>query len=191
MAGSHSVQRTPRRQLAVNEGLLQRLDCFLRGLRHRLAGVDVPDKHERRVPTPRRAVSRQTLYFAAAAIIVASAAIAAASASERGVPDRYRYTGWMAPGRSASPRHITFEGDAPVLVFADSWNLTKTPVAYTVCITTASRQKEGCFNGTASTDTRNSVIALPDICCGDFKATWYIGGHGVAVWPFRYASEGA
>ena len=42
---------------------------------------------------------------------IAGAVVFAAHSS---MPDKYRFTGWMAPSANASPRHVTFDGDAPV-----------------------------------------------------------------------------
>jgi hypothetical protein len=134
-----------------------------------------------------------------APIIVTMAALAAAVtativfAASSGMPDRYRYTGWMSPVYGAhTPKHVMFEGDAGTLLFADAYNLTQARTAYQVCVRNAqSGRKRFCASGTAPPDTRPSVVPLPDICCGDFVAIWTVTGHEVARWPFRYAPEGA
>ena len=130
-------------------------------------------------------------FAAVVALVLLGFAIAGAVvfAAHSSMPDKYRFTGWMAPSANASPRHVTFEGDAPVLRFADSWNLTKTPIAYRVCVVKVDTAQRSCQTGTARIDTRNSTLPLKVSCCGQFLATWYVSGRAVARWPFLYQPE--
>lgn len=124
-----------------------------------------------------------------ALVAFAVLALEAPGVAGAGMPDHYRYTGWMTPGGDA-PKHAVFEGDLGLLEFADAFNLMRTPVRYQVCVRAAqSGRKRFCTTGTAPLDTRPSVIQLPNICCGDFVAIWTVAGRDVARWPFRYAPE--
>ena len=122
-------------------------------------------------------------------VVAVLATVAAVFAADNSMPDKYRFTGWMAPGAGASPRHVTFEGDAPVLHFADSWNLTTTPTLYRVCVVKVSSLQRSCQAGRARIDTRDSTLPLKVKCCGEFLATWYVDGRAVARWPFLYQPE--
>jgi hypothetical protein len=122
-------------------------------------------------------------------VLAAAATVAVVLAADGSMPDKYRFTGWMAPSSLSSPRHLTVEGDGPVLRFSDSWNLTKTPTAYRVCVVKVGTSKSSCQTGTARIDTRNSTLQLTVKCCGRFLATWYVRGRAVARWPFLYNPE--
>jgi hypothetical protein len=137
----------------------------------------------------RRRASIIAVLAALAAVVTTTVTFAASS----GMPDRYRYTGWMSPVYGAhTPNHVIFEGDAGTLLFADAYNLTEVPTVYKVCVHNAkSGRKRFCARGIAPLSTNASVIQLPDLCCGDFVAIWMVAGHEVARWPFRYAPEGA
>jgi hypothetical protein len=124
------------------------------------------------------------------AVVAATVAVAVVFAADGSMPDKYRFTGWMAPSANSSPRHVTFEGDAPVLRFADSGNLTASPTAYQVCVVKVGTTQRSCQTGTARIDTRNSTLPLKVNCCGRFLATWYVQGRAVARWPFLYHTEG-
>jgi hypothetical protein len=124
-------------------------------------------------------------------IVVVLATVAVVFAAGNSMADKYRFTGWMAPGAGASPRHVTFEGDAPVLHFADSMNLTNTPTMYRVCVVKVGTSQRSCQTGSARIDTRDSTLPLTVRCCGKFLATWYVSGRAVARWPFLYQPEGS
>ena len=51
-------------------------------------------------------------FAAVVALVLLGFAIAGAVvfAAHSSMPDKYRFTGWMAPSANASPRHVTFEG---------------------------------------------------------------------------------
>jgi hypothetical protein len=148
-------------------------------------------RREARTPTQgdlvRRLLAISTLVLAATAVVAVSAALA----SRSGMPDRYRYTGWMSPVlNGSSPKHVAFEGDGVVLVFSDSYNLTDTPVSYTVCVRAAvSGRTKFCRGGVAPTNTKNSIVRPPYFCCGDFVAIWSVGGREAARWSFRFNPE--
>jgi hypothetical protein len=138
---------------------------------------------------------RKKVGFVAVAVVLALLGFAIAGAvvfaAHSSMPDKYRFTGWMAPSANASPRHVTFDGDAPVLRFADSWNLTTSPTAYRVCVVKVGTTQRLCQTGTARIDTRNNTLPLRVNCCGQFLATWYVQGRAVARWPFLYHPEGS
>ncbi len=118
-------------------------------------------------------------------------ASAACSASGSPIPDKYRFTGWMAPGESPAdwPAHLLVEGDGGTLRFADRWNLTKKPVAYRVCVSKAGSPRAACRGAKAGIGTRPSVLPVSVLCCGEFVARWYVAGRLVASWPFRFIPE--
>jgi hypothetical protein len=122
-------------------------------------------------------------------VAVVTAVVAVAFAADSSMPDKYRFTGWMAPSAVSSPRHVTVDGDAPVLRFADSWNLTETPTAYRVCVVKVGTSRRSCRTGRARIDTRDSTLPINVRCCGQFLATWYVRGRAVAQWPFLYNPE--
>ena len=129
---------------------------------------------------------------AAFAIVAVIAAVASSVlAADHGVPDKYRFTGWMAPSEAPSewPKHVLFEGDAGTLRFADARNLKRKPVPYTVCAFKRSSSRGQCEHGLAPADTRPSVLPVFVHCCGQFVAKWYVAGRVVATWPFLYAPE--
>lgn len=145
---------------------------------------------QKKTPKERGPGSRYLILVTGLAVVVAVAAVAVLFAADSSMPDKYRFTGWMAPSATSSPRHVAFEGDAPVLRFADSWNLTKTATAYRVCVVKIGTSQRSCQTGRAPVDTRNSTLVLKVNCCGQFLATWYVRGRAVARWPLLYNPEG-
>ena len=118
-------------------------------------------------------------------------AVHAAKAQSNSVPAKYRYTGWVVASEQlgAWPTHLTVEGDAVTLRFADRSNLTKSPVVYRVCVKRVSASAGSCRGAKAPVNTRPSIVPMFVACCGDFVARWYVSGRLVASWPFRYVPE--
>ena len=110
-------------------------------------------------------------------------------AADGSMPDKYRFTGWMSPSKGGNPRHVVFDGDGPVLGFADSWNLTPHATPYTACVTKLETSQRTCFRGRVPLSTGESIRWLPVRCCGTFRATWSVEGRIVARWDFLYRPE--
>jgi hypothetical protein len=117
-------------------------------------------------------------------------AVHAATAQPNAVPAKYCYTGWVVEGdRQGWPTHLLVEGDSTWLEFADRYNLTKSPVAYRVCVRRVSASAGSCRAAKSPVDTRPSIVPMFVTCRGDFVARWYVSGRLVASWPFRYRAE--
>jgi hypothetical protein len=133
---------------------------------------------------------RRIVVLAAVVLFVSSA-----GAATGGMPDRYRFTGWMeaTTGPGGTPTHLLVDGDGGTLHFDDRWNLTRKPVAYRVCLVKVGLLSGPCRQALAppnySGPHAESVLSVFVSCCGDFVARWYVAGRLVAMWPFRYVPE--
>ena len=132
---------------------------------------------------------RRFVAIGVAAVALVASAVCSASGSP--MPDKYRFTGWMAAGQSPSdwPTHLLVEGDAGTLRFADRWNLARKPVAYRVCVSKSGSAVVECRGAKAAIGGHPSLLPVFVRCCGDFVTRWYVAGRLVAMWPFRFIPE--
>lgn len=121
--------------------------------------------------------------------VVALMLTASAHGATRAMPDRHRFTGWMAVPAGGPPSHLVVDGDGATLNFYDRWNLTKVSVDYRACIVRIGHGSVGCRTSVAPASDRQSVLRMFAKCCGAFVASWYVGGRRVATWPFRFIPE--
>jgi hypothetical protein len=96
-----------------------------------------------------------------------------------------RYVGNVGCGPSP-PRHVCFGGDLVYGRFAD---LRHSYTAFTMCLRKPSGSTS-CRHGRTRRAGQRSLSRITPGRVGSYRVTWYVHGHAVRAWNFRFEPEG-